>query len=170
MLNKQNPLQPQMTMGGGTQQALLQRCQQEGDNAACYELMQGKKERPTGQALGMAEGGSLLAPEEMMMEEEMMVEEDPFLPLREVIGDEAYAELMAAMVDYPVVALISEMAVKTSDGQVGGLGDGSGVDDNVPARLTEGEFVFSKEAVDVLGMENLENMHQQAKSAAGAMA
>ena len=45
-------------------------------------------------------------------------------------------------------------------------GPGNGKSDSIPARLSDGEFVFSKEAVDVIGVQKLEAMHNRAKERA----
>lgn len=163
MLNKSEP-----DMGD-----LIRRCQEEGDRDACYTLLYTKKGYDTGApqfapttvgkkgVVGMAEGGSLLGPDPMMMEE------DPFLPFIDILGEDKYMEMMEAMSNFPVVAEVAEMALKTSDGFV--EGEGGPKDDKVPARLSAGEFIFSAEAVNVIGLENLERMHEEAKNMAGSM-
>jgi len=121
-----------------------------------------------------AEGGdvsmdeeSLLAPPPEMMEPE----EDPLLakwaPLIEVLGEEAFMEVAALAEEFPVVGALAEMAMKTSDGAVEGMGGPE--EDMVPARLSDGEFVFSAEAVEVIGIDTLENMHNEAKRMAGSL-
>ena len=166
MLNKINPL---------TMKALKVRCA-EGEKDACQSLLAAQDTmpiRPTPinqqsmpeYARGMAEGGdveeSLLSPTSM---EEGVT--DPFLALQEVLGDEAYGELQSAMVDYPVVQVLAEMAVQTSDGFVEGLGGPK--DDMVPARLSDGEYVFSAEAVESLGLDKLEELHEYGKQLAAS--
>lgn len=88
--------------------------------------------------------------------------------LRDILGEEDYMQLESAMTDYPVVETVARMAVASKDndgeGEVDGLGGGT--DDMVPARLSPGEFIFSKEAVDVIGVGVLEQMHEQAKQEA----
>ena len=42
-------------------------------------------------------------------------------------------------------------------------GQGSGTSDSIPARLSDGEFVFSAKAVEVLGPENLQRMMENAE-------
>ena len=46
-------------------------------------------------------------------------------------------------------------------------GPGSGVSDSIPARLSDGEFVFTAEAVEVIGADNLMAMMKDAESQAG---
>ena len=44
-------------------------------------------------------------------------------------------------------------------------GPGTGVSDSIPARLSDGEFVFTKKATDQLGAENLQRMMDDAERA-----
>jgi len=46
-------------------------------------------------------------------------------------------------------------------------GPGSGVSDSIPARLSDGEFVFTAAAVDVIGADNLMVMMKDAEAQAG---
>ena len=119
----------------------------------------------------MADGGymdeSLLAPDAGMMDEGLTTPEDPYLPFLDILGEEGYMELMEAMDMHPVVQQIAEMAMKTNDGYV--EGEGGPKEDMVPARLSDGEFVISAEAVDVIGIETLEKMHEEAKRIAASM-
>lgn len=127
-----------------------------------------------------AEGGEvdqLLAPAEMMAEEEMMddgmmMEEEmagpsPFMALEEILGPEKVNELYAAMEAFPVVEEVANMAVQTSDGEVSGIG--TGTSDEVPARLSEGEFILPKEVVDVIGIETLEKLLEDVRNQAASM-
>lgn len=191
MLNRTNPLEQKQARIGQLQEAqtqdLYERCRQ-GDRGACQQLMGGEGKsllegsKPIGyMSQGYADGGnvdaSLLAPsselagpapEEMGMGDDMEMMGDQFLPLMEILGEDGFAQLEEAIAMHPVVALVAEMAMKTSDGAVEGLADGSGSDDQVPARLTAGEYVFSVPAVEVLGLENLEALHEKAKAMAAS--
>ncbi len=44
-------------------------------------------------------------------------------------------------------------------------GNGTGVSDSIPARLSDGEFVFTKKAVDQIGAENLQKIMDEAERA-----
>ena len=44
-------------------------------------------------------------------------------------------------------------------------GPGTGVSDSIPARLSDGEFVFTKKATDQIGAENLQRMMDDAERA-----
>jgi lambda family phage tail tape measure protein len=43
-------------------------------------------------------------------------------------------------------------------------GPGTGTSDEIPARLSDGEFVFTKKAVDQIGVETLERMMKDAEA------
>jgi hypothetical protein len=45
-------------------------------------------------------------------------------------------------------------------------GPGSGVSDSIPARLSDGEFVFTAKAVEEIGEDNLMSMMKEAEAAA----
>lgn len=117
---------------------------------------------------GLSDGGSpesLLSPEGIMGEDPLLSE--PFLPLAEILGEESYLTLMQAIEEYPVVEQVAEMAMQTSDGEVTGVGGPQ--EDLVPARVSPGEYIFSAEAVEALGLDYLEDLHEKAKAIAGSM-
>jgi hypothetical protein len=45
-------------------------------------------------------------------------------------------------------------------------GPGSGVSDSIPARLSDGEFVFTTKAVEEIGADNLQQMMEDAEASA----
>ena len=47
-------------------------------------------------------------------------------------------------------------------------GPGSGVSDSIPARLSDGEFVFTAKAVEEIGADNLMSMMKDAEANADA--
>ena len=51
----------------------------------------------------------------------------------------------------------------TGEGEVDG--PGTGVSDSIPARLSDGEFVFTRKATDQLGADNLQTMMDDAERA-----
>ena len=51
----------------------------------------------------------------------------------------------------------------SGEGEVSGLG--TGVSDSIPARLSDGEFVFTKKATDQLGADKLQTMMDEAERA-----
>lgn len=90
-----------------------------------------------------------------------------FTSLKDILGPEKFAELEEAMEMHPVVVEVAEMAMHTSDGEVEGMGGPK--EDKVPARLSPGEFVFSAEAVEALGLETLEELHEKGKQMAASL-
>jgi len=166
MLNKVNPLAER------SPQELLALCEN-GDAAACQLLQFGKQGWDAQGAQHMErfeEGGEvLLAPQEMMapeMEAELTTQPPPLAALMDILGPEKSAELIEAMANYPVVEDIAEMATQTSDGLVEGTGGPTG--DQVPARVSEGEYIFSAEAVQIIGIDQLEALHEEAKTLAAS--
>lgn len=116
----------------------------------------------------MPEGEALLAPtgEEMSGYDESFTTSMEFPALADVLGDDRYMELESAMAKFPVVREVAEMATYQADGYV--EGQGGPTSDDVPARLSDGEYVFSAAAVQAIGLENLERMHEEAKAVAAA--
>lgn len=182
MLNRFMPLQQQeqaaaqkkLSMGQQAQD-LFSRCKN-GDQDACLQLQTTEMgallggAAPIGQlSQRLAEGGDVEAFMSIPTEpgdEEILNVPDPYLPLYDILGEEGSAQLQQAMNDYPIVQLVADMAIKTGDGLVSG--EGGPKDDVVPANLSDGEFVFSAEAVDAIGLENLEKMHEAAKNSAAS--
>jgi hypothetical protein len=160
-------------------QTIYNRCEM-GDKDACLFLQNGRdgyllqggmaqqaQVAPLGlKSSGMAEGGEALlaAPEEMAEEEMPGIE---WAPLADVLGEEKFVQIAMLAEEFPVVAELAEMAMKTSDGFV--EGEGGPKEDMVPARLSDGEYVISAAAVKEIGLENLEALHNEARAKAGAM-
>ena len=115
-----------------------------------------------------AEGGSLLAPEETPYMEEEMDEATPMDAVAEIIGEDRVEELYMAIEAYPIVGEIVNMAIHTQDGAVSGVGGPT--DDEVPARLSPGEFVIPAGLVQEIGAENLQAMLDQYHARQGSMA
>ena len=129
----------------------------------------------------MDDTGSMLAPEaplnfedempmddEMMMEDEMMTEEDGLL---DALSPEESEVLFQAMSDYPELEGI--LNALTAGGDVPEVfddegsveGAGTGTSDSIPAKLSDGEFVFTAKAVKQLGVEKLRTMMAKAEEA-----
>lgn len=179
MLNKVNPLDKSQIAF-----SYYQKCM-EGDQSACQQLQTSgmaslligpppnSQTQPMETTQGMSEGGALLSPEteyeeeeEMEMGEEVVDLNDPFAPIRDILGEDAFMQLQEAMFQYPVVARVAQMATHTADGYV--EGEGTPTSDEVPARLSDGEYVFSAEAVNALGVDKLEQLHQYGKDIAAS--
>jgi len=69
-------------------------------------------------------------------------------------------EKLSSIVD----SLVLRALEVTEEGLI--KGPGGPEDDEVLARLSDGEFVFSAEAVEVIGLEKLEAMHNRAREMA----
>lgn len=140
-----------------------------GNKEACLkarDIQMGNYQITAGQ---FADGGevdmSLLGmPPEMEMDEEVTTPD--LTALQEILGEAKFEELEEAMEMHPVVMEVAEMAVMTGDGEVSGMGGPK--DDKVPARLSAGEFVFSAEAVQALGLDKLEELHNYGKQLAAS--
>lgn len=132
--------------------------------------------------------GSMLTPPEMELEDtypnipedEMAEAEASQLPdeemenkFQEFVLDEALSEeeqdmLSEVLEGNPELAIVFDKVLDVAaefsgEGAVEGIG--TGVSDSIPARLSEGEFVFTKKAVDQLGAENLQVMMDEAERA-----
>ena len=105
---------------------------------------------------------------EMNSDEEM---EDSYLDfiINEALSDEEEAMLMNELQNNPQLSMlfdkVMDVAIEFSgSGPV--EGPGSEVSDSIPARLSDGEFVFTAKAVDVIGADNLMSMMKQAEAKA----
>ena len=105
---------------------------------------------------------------EMNSDEEM---EDGYLDfiINEALSDEEEAMLMNELQNNPQLSMlfdkVMDVAIEFSgSGPV--EGPGSEVSDSISARLSDGEFVFTAKAVDVIGADNLMSMMKQAEAKA----
>jgi hypothetical protein len=141
--------------------------------------------------MGQAVGGSLMMPPEM--EQDMPVDTYPNIPpeemdeamasqlpdaemedkyldfvLDESLDDEEQSYLMNALEADPKLSQIFDKVVTTASEFTGAgevEGPGTGVSDSIPARLSDGEFVFTKKATDQMGADNLQMMMDDAERA-----
>ena len=86
----------------------------------------------------------------------------------ESLDDEEQSYLMNALEADPKLSQIFDKVLTTASeftgaGEVEGLG--TGVSDSIPARLSDGEFVFTKKATDQMGSDNLQAMMDDAERA-----
>jgi hypothetical protein len=137
--------------------------------------------------------GSMLVPPEMGMEEEMPVDTYDNIPENEMAEAEASqlpdAEMESDYLEFVLgEALETEeqeylMSVLETDERLGSIfdkvmdvagefsgegsveGPGTGVSDSIPARLSDGEFVFTKKATDQMGADQLQTMMDEAEKA-----
>ena len=137
--------------------------------------------------------GSMLVPPEMGMEEEMPVDTYDNIPENEMAEAEASqlpdAEMESDYLEFVLgEALETEeqeylMSVLETDERLGSIfdkvmdvagefsgegsveGPGTGTSDSIPARLSDGEFVFTKKATDQMGADQLQTMMDEAEKA-----
>ena len=88
--------------------------------------------------------------------EEALTEEEEDMLMSKLEQDEELAMLFDKVID-----VAQEFA---GSGPV--EGPGSGVSDSIPARLSDGEFVFTAKAVEEIGADNLMAMMKEAEAAA----
>ena len=134
------------------------------------------------------EGGTLMMPEEGMPvdtypnipADEMAEAEASQLPdeemednyikfvMDESLNDEEQEYLAEALTKDDRLSDILDKVIVTA-GEFSGAGEvdgpGTGVSDSIPARLSDGEFVFTKKATDQLGSDNLQRMMDDAERA-----
>ena len=110
---------------------------------------------------GRAEGG----PTDMTSDEEM---EDEYLDfiLDEALDNEEEDFLMDALQSNDRLSMIFDKVIDVAQEFAGSgpvEGPGSGVSDSIPARLSDGEFVFTAKAVKEIGADNLMAMMKDAE-------
>ena len=115
-----------------------------------------------------------IPPEEMaeveasqLPDEEM---EDKYMDfvVTESLDSEEQNYLMNALESDPQLSQIFDKVVTTASEFTGAgevEGPGTGVSDSIPARLSDGEFVFTKKATDQMGSDNLQMMMDDAERA-----
>ena len=137
------------------------------------------------------EGGSLMVPPEMESDmpmdtypnippEEMAAAEASQLPdaemeeeylsvvLDQSLNDQEQDYLTKALEADPKLSQILDKVIVTASEFSGSgkvEGPGTGVSDSIPARLSDGEFVFTKKATDQMGADNLQEMMDDAERA-----
>ena len=152
-----------------------------------------KKEEPpfnTGGRVNYQEGSLMVPPE---MEQDMPVDTYPNIPpeemadaeasqlpdaemednyisfvMEESLDDEEQSYLMNALEADPKLSQIFDKVISTASEFTGSgevAGPGTGVSDSIPARLSDGEFVFTKKATDEMGADNLQQMMDDAERA-----
>tara|TARA_R110000822_G_scaffold19117_6_gene62435 strand:- start:1051 stop:2085 length:1035 start_codon:yes stop_codon:yes gene_type:complete len=138
-------------------------------------------------------GGSMLVPPEMGLEDEMPVDTYDNIPEDEKEAAEA-SQLPDDEMEEDYTGYVLEqsldveeqeylMSVLENDERLSGIFDkvmdvagefsgegeveglGTGVSDSIPARLSDGEFVFTKKATDQMGADQLQTMMDEAEMA-----
>lgn len=118
-----------------------------------------------------AHGGAigLLIPVEGMKPDAEMEEDYVSYVMDETLSDDEMEYVNKALeADNRLSELFDKIVLSsaefTGSGEVDG--PGTGTSDEIPARLSDGEFVFTKKAVDVIGVEKLEEMMKDAEEQA----
>ena len=157
------------------------------------EITHGKLEAAGMKRIYKAEGGSLLQDDMAMMEEDMPMEETPMMPeetmmseepeedmapdeemekefldfiLDEALSPEEEDMLMSRLEQDEELAMLFDKVIDVAQEFAGSgpvEGPGSGVSDSIPARLSDGEFVFTAAAVEEIGADNLMAMMKDAE-------
>ncbi len=87
----------------------------------------------------------------------------------EALSDEEEGMLMQELQANPQLSMLFDKVMEVAmefSGSGPVEGPGSEVSDSIPARLSDGEFVFTAKAVDVIGVDNLMSMMKQAEAQA----
>jgi hypothetical protein len=100
--------------------------------------------------------------------DEQMEDEYIDYVMNEALSQEEQSYLMNALETDPQLSIIFDKVVVTASEFTGSgevAGPGTGVSDSIPARLSDGEFVFTRKATDQLGADNLQRMMDEAERA-----
>ena len=115
-----------------------------------------------------------IPPEEMAEAEESQLPdaamEDQYMDfvLSESLDDEEQSYLMNALETDEKLSQIFDKVITTASEFTGSGevdGPGTGVSDSIPARLSDGEFVFTDKATEEIGSDNLQTMMDDAERA-----
>ena len=115
-----------------------------------------------------------IPPEEMAAAEASQLPdaemEDKYMDfvLDQSLDDDEQSYLMNALETDPKLSQIFDKVITTASEFTGAgevEGPGTGVSDSIPARLSDGEFVFTKKATDQMGADNLQMMMDDAERA-----
>ena len=140
-----------------------------------------RKEAPEVVArMGYQEGGSLLNDDMPMMSADMEMSPEPTMDSDEVmednyvdfvvseaLSDEEQEFLNEQLEGNDMLSVIFDKVVDTASeftGEGPVEGPGTGVSDDIPARLSDGEFVFTAKAVEEIGADKLEAMMMEAEA------
>ena len=105
-------------------------------------------------------------PEEDMLPDDEMEDEYLDFILDEALDNEEEDYLMSQLQDNDQLSMIFDKVIDVAQEFAGSgpvEGPGSGVSDSIPARLSDGEFVFTAKAVEEIGADNLMAMMKDAE-------
>jgi len=130
--------------------------------------------------MGYQEGGSLLNDDMPMMSADMEMSPEPTMDSDEVmednyvdfvvseaLSDEEQEFLNEQLEGNDMLSVIFDKVVDTASeftGEGPVEGPGTGVSDDIPARLSDGEFVFTAKAVEEIGEDTLMSMMKDAEA------
>ena len=129
-----------------------------GDVNKQMEMMLGREEMPTEEEMPM---------EEPMVSDETMESDYLDFILDEALDEEEEDFLMEQLESNDKLSLIFDKVIDVATEFAGSgpvEGPGSGVSDSIPARLSDGEFVFTAKATEEIGADNLEAMMKEAEA------
>src|SRR5210317_2352777 len=114
--------------------------------------------------------------ENMSMESEMPMESDDDMEdgytrfiMEEALSEDEEEMLMSKLEQDEELAMLFDKVIDVAQEFAGAgpvEGPGSGVSDSIPARLSDGEFVFTAKAVEEIGADNLMAMMKDAEAKA----
>ena len=107
--------------------------------------------------------------ENAQVPDEMMEENYVDFLIDEALDDEEEQMLMEELQANPKLSMLFDKVMEVAmefSGSGPVEGPGSEVSDSIPARLSDGEFVFTAKSVDVLGADNLMSLMKQAEAQA----
>ena len=120
--------------------------------------------------------GMLMEPQEPPMESEMPMEsdeemEDNYLDfiIDEALSEEEEDMLMSKLEQDEQLSMLFDKVIEVASEFAGSgpvEGPGSGVSDSIPARLSDGEFVFTAKATEEIGADELMRMMKNAEAQA----
>ena len=125
--------------------------------------------------MDMEDDTSLLEPigmeDEMPMEDDMEEEEEDYGDMDAIIDTSALSEeeedmLMSMLEQNDQLSMLFDKVIDVAQEFAGSgpvEGPGSGVSDSIPARLSDGEFVFTAAAVEEIGADKLMAMMKDAE-------
>ena len=105
--------------------------------------------------------------EDMLPDDEMEEEYLDFVT-QEILEEDEQEYLFKALDDDPrLEEILDKVILSTTEFAGSGEveGPGTGISDSIPARLSDGEFVFTRKATDQIGADNLQMMMDDAERA-----
>jgi len=127
---------------------------------------EGIEEFEEDQTEGQMEDLMLSGEEEPLVPDEEMEEDYTDFVITESLSQEDEDYLLEKLTEDSRLSMIFDSVVETASEFAGSGpvdGPGSSVSDSIPARLSDGEFVFTAKATEELGADNLEAIMREAE-------